>query len=96
MVFETIVRIWKIENLKESLIIKNNSIEIKGKPDRSISYQFDKIFDSKIEQEEIYQKLLQKKLIENTEKSINMNIIAYGETGSGKTHTLLGTGILKR
>ena len=56
---------------------------------RKHTFQFDKIFDSKTNQEEIFNEVA-KDVIDSTIDSYNGTIFAYGQTGSGKTYTITG------
>ena len=56
---------------------------------RKHAFQFDKIFDSKINQEEIFNEVA-KDVIDSTIDGYNGTIFAYGQTGSGKTYTITG------
>ena len=54
------------------------------------SYQFDEAFDEDATQDEIYQRTA-KKLIPSVMEGFNVTVFAYGATGSGKTHTMMGS-----
>ena len=54
-----------------------------------MSFLFDKVFDSPTSQEEMYQEVGEPILI-NILDGFNGTIIAYGQTNSGKTHTMQG------
>ena len=56
---------------------------------RKHAFQFDKIFDSKINQEEIFNEVA-KDVIDSTIDGYNGTIFAYGQTGFGKTYTITG------
>ena len=56
---------------------------------RKHTFQFDKIFDSKTNQEEIFNEVA-KDVIDSTIDGYNGTIFAYGQTGSGKTYTITG------
>jgi kinesin family protein 6/9 len=67
-------------------------IEEKGYVNNTIrkhTFQFDKIFDSKTNQEEIFNEVA-KDVIDSTIDGYNGTIFAYGQTGSGKTYTITG------
>jgi len=54
-------------------------------------FSFDQVFDEFSTQEEVYQEsvsVIPPRLLQG----INSSVIAYGQSGSGKTHTLLGEG----
>ena len=52
-------------------------------------YAFDAVFDESSTQEEVYQSTA-KKFIPNVINGKNVTVFAYGATGAGKTHTMLG------
>nr|XP_047133249.1 kinesin-like protein KIN-7I isoform X14 [Hydra vulgaris] len=52
-------------------------------------YHFDEVFDSTSSTMNIYN-ILGKPLVENAMRGINGTLFAYGQTASGKTHTILG------
>jgi len=56
------------------------------------NYQFDHVFDLKSNQKEVYDKAA-KPIIESVLEGFNGTIFAYGQTSSGKTHTMSGPDI---
>jgi hypothetical protein len=52
-------------------------------------YGFDAAFDENSTQTEVYEKTA-KGFIKNVIKGLNVTVFAYGATGAGKTHTMLG------
>jgi kinesin family protein 5 len=65
------------------------------KNDRELAkqnYQFDHVFDLKSNQKEVYDKAA-KPIIESVLEGFNGTIFAYGQTSSGKTHTMSGPDI---
>ena len=56
---------------------------------RKHTFQFDKIFYCKTNQEEIFNEVA-KDVIDSTIDGYNGTIFAYGQTGSGKTYTITG------
>ena len=52
-------------------------------------YQFDAVFDEQATQMQIYQATA-KPFIPNLIAGLNVTVFAYGATGAGKTHTMLG------
>ena len=52
-------------------------------------FNFDRIFDMKTEQKEIYD-MAAKPIIDSVLEGFNGTIFAYGQTSSGKTHTITG------
>lgn len=58
-------------------------------------FAFDGVLDTPASQEDSYKTAAQP-VIDKFIQGYNGLILAYGETGSGKTHTMLGDGILIR
>ncbi len=55
---------------------------------RQVSCRYDRVFDSNATQAEVYNSV--KSSVDATLKGINSTIFAYGQTSSGKTHTMFG------
>ena len=53
-------------------------------------YQFDEAFDERVPQEEVYERTA-KRLIPSVLEGFNVTVFAYGATGAGKTHTMMGS-----
>ncbi|GMH54382.1 hypothetical protein TrRE_jg6810, partial [Triparma retinervis] len=53
-------------------------------------YQFDEAFDANVPQYEVYQRTA-KRLIPSVLEGFNVTVFAYGATGAGKTHTMMGS-----
>ena len=53
-------------------------------------FQFDKVFDASSGQDEVYQGAAQP-AVASVVEGFNASIIAYGQTGTGKTYTMEGT-----
>jgi kinesin family protein 5 len=64
--------------------IKTGDSEAAGK-----KYNFDRVFDMKTEQKEVYD-MAAKPIIDSVLEGFNGTIFAYGQTSSGKTHTMTG------
>lgn len=102
MHFTTFVRIkpqFKNEILSQKIKISKNEFHIQApknpsKTKRTHNYPFDKIFTPTIKQEQIFQTSA-KPVIEQVLKGKNGALLVYGETGSGKTYTMLGSSIIK-
>uniref|UniRef100_A0A3Q0S9W2 Kinesin-like protein n=1 Tax=Amphilophus citrinellus TaxID=61819 RepID=A0A3Q0S9W2_AMPCI len=62
----------------------DDCVVIGGKP-----YYFDRVFQSKTTQEEFYNAVAQK-IVKDVLEGYNGTIFAYGQTSSGKTHTMEG------
>lgn len=52
-------------------------------------YAFDEVFDDSVDQQEVYQRTA-KPFIHHVLDGQNVTVFAYGATGAGKTHTMLG------
>ncbi|GMH95935.1 hypothetical protein TrVE_jg11889 [Triparma verrucosa] len=53
-------------------------------------YQFDEAFDEKVPQIEVYKRTAAR-LIPSVLEGFNVTVFAYGATGAGKTHTMMGS-----
>jgi len=58
---------------------------------RSTTHRFDRVFDRSAQQSEVYDSVAP--LIDGAFEGYNTTIFAYGQTGTGKTHTMLGVDI---
>ncbi|XP_041379423.1 kinesin-like protein KIF22 [Gigantopelta aegis] len=69
-----------------------NSVEIFNhrNVNENIKYEFCSVFNSSSTQQEIYFQCV-KDIIPNALRGENLSIFAYGPTGAGKTHTMLGS-----
>lgn len=90
---KTVVRV-----LDERMVIfdpaTSGSEHLPGVPDhytrsKDQRYTFDRVFDQYAAQEEVYEHTA-KLLLENVLNGFNATVFAYGATGSGKTHTMIG------
>eukprot|EP00729_Bicosta_minor_P023694 gene23694-9181_t len=61
-----------------------------GRPIPTASYSYDHVFGSGSKTEEVYQRVA-KQIVLSTMDGINGTIFAYGQTSSGKTHTMMGS-----
>lgn len=64
--------------------------KIGAKKKKNSSYTFDKVFDPNATNYHIYETVT-KPMIDATINGLNCSVFAYGATGSGKTHTMLGS-----
>lgn len=66
------------------------SVRTGVKKERNCQFAFDRVFDPYSQQYEVFQHTT-KRLIPEVLKGYNCTCFAYGATGSGKTHTMVGT-----
>ena len=57
---------------------------------RGTPFMFDQVFGTAANNRKIFKKLVQP-LIDDAVKGFNMTALAYGQTASGKTHTMMGS-----
>ena len=55
-----------------------------------LRYQFDHVFDKEAKNQDVYEKIASD-VIDSAIDGYNSTIFAYGQTSSGKTHTMMGT-----
>ncbi|KAL9645915.1 hypothetical protein ABK040_001024 [Willaertia magna] len=72
----------KIDNLQNKIILQREAYD-----DRE--FQFDKVLSPEITQNEMY-KEVGEPLVNDVLKGYNGTILAYGQTGTGKTYTIFG------
>ncbi|CED82794.1 Kinesin-like protein [Phaffia rhodozyma] len=65
----------------------SSSSTILSSPKRT--YSFDKVFGPEADQEEVYREVVQE-AVDEVLAGYNCTIFAYGQTGTGKTHTMQG------
>lgn len=81
---------------------KDGSIDFKGSNTVSVSsaigsvgnskYNFDQVFDEMSTQDDVYEQAV-KPIVTCVMEGFNGTVFAYGQTASGKTHTMLGENI---
>ncbi|RUS29388.1 hypothetical protein BC938DRAFT_480720 [Jimgerdemannia flammicorona] len=76
---------WTVQN--DSIFQTQSSDP--NKPSSSAVYTFDKIFWGDVSTKDVHEKLA-KEIILSTMNGVNGTIFAYGQTSSGKTHTMQG------
>ncbi|CAN6228831.1 unnamed protein product [Urochloa humidicola] len=85
------VRPGKLDGLEfhypESLELAGRGIQLKNN-DHDVSYTFDKVFNDKASQAEIFEEISE--LVQSSLDGYKVTIFSYGQTGSGKTHTMIG------
>ena len=69
----------------------NNHVEVKEKANSSLTkkFSFDRVFGPKSTQPDVY-KTVVGPLIDQVMQGYNCTVFAYGQTGTGKTHTMEG------
>jgi kinesin family protein 18/19 len=86
-----------VKILNKKIVIVLDPIEYNGHEEvfknrsREQQYAFDYVFDNHSTQQEVYENS-SKFLIPGITQGFNATVFAYGATGAGKTHTMLGTG----
>lgn len=65
-----------------------SGLDIPGSRDKS--FLFDVVFTESIQNKDIYRQTLQP-LIRHILEGFNVTCFAYGMTGAGKTHTMIGS-----
>lgn len=60
-----------------------------GEPDNEKTFTFDMVYDMNSTQAEIYKETAHP-IVESVMEGFNGTIFAYGQTGTGKTHTMEG------
>lgn len=63
--------------------------EIGSKANKNLSFCFDRVFDDQSTNHDVYQDAT-KNLVDALLDGFNCTVFAYGATGSGKTHTMIG------
>ncbi|XP_014285491.1 kinesin-like protein KIF23 isoform X1 [Halyomorpha halys] len=66
-------------------------VNLRNAPTKEMHYTFKKVFQEQINQKEVFESVALP-LIENLLNAKNGLLFTYGVTGSGKTHTMIGTG----
>jgi centromeric protein E len=61
-----------------------------GQPGLVNSYELDAVFDESVSNESVYENTT-KHLVSQVVEGFNSTVLAYGQTSSGKTHTMQGT-----
>ena len=77
------------ENCREAIEVNMNQIIINKDQKNQKQFSFDRVFDASLTQEDIFTRVGQS-MVESFLKGFNSTIFAYGQTGAGKTHTMIG------
>ena len=79
-----------INNVKNIILVDKNKISLINPEDNnSKDFQYDYVYDRETTQQNIYDNV-GKKIIDHAFNGYNCCIFAYGISGSGKTHTIMG------
>jgi kinesin family protein 18/19 len=76
-------------NPHEGVIDNRKNYQTNQAKKNECRYAFDNVFDEATSQQEVYEKTC-KQLIKVLLDGFNASVFAYGATGSGKTHTMMG------
>ena len=77
-------------NVKNIILVDKNKISLINPDDNKLKeFQYDKVYDRETTQQNIYDNV-GKKIIDHAFNGYNCCIFAYGISGSGKTHTIMG------
>ncbi|KAI5171402.1 kinesin family member 22 [Nematocida sp. LUAm3] len=91
----TVLRIKPSEE-EETIKVIGNKVSFERQK-QDILFAFDAVY-AKASQEKIYQEI--EPFLDNITRGVNLSVLAYGATGSGKTYTMAGTskhpGIIQR
>jgi kinesin family member 5 len=77
------------DDVVDTFNTENNSVRLKIEGGVSKTYHYDGCHGPTSTQEEVYE-ASSKSIVESVLEGYNASLIAYGMTGSGKTHTMLG------
>jgi len=79
-----------LNNVKNIITVDKNKINLLNPDDNIIKdFQYDHVYDRETTQQDIYDNV-GKKIIDHAFNGYNCCIFAYGISGSGKTHTIMG------
>ncbi|KAI5191911.1 kinesin family member 22 [Nematocida minor] len=85
---KTILRV-RPPHKEKGLRIKGNTVHLDKNAQEELLFVFDAAHKSSSTQQDIYAEV--ESYLDNIARGINTSILAYGATGSGKTHTMCGT-----
>lgn len=77
---------------KESIWSGKNAVGHRGRhqSEHERSYAFDLVADSTLGNRSLYERIL-RDMVEYVQRGYNVTVFTYGATGSGKTHTMIGS-----
>lgn len=68
--------------------VRGSTLTVRGGATGTSRYKFDRVFSQSAGQADVF--ALVKPLLEAAFEGYNATVFAYGQTGTGKTHTMLG------
>jgi len=80
--------IGREKEFEEAISVPNNQTIVIQKSKQRSEMQFDRVFDTTTTQEQVFEEIREN--IDSVLDGYNGTIFAYGQTGTGKTHTILG------
>ena len=78
-----------LEGNKPCVDVDDNQLRISKADGSQKLFKFDKVYDPSLSQEDIFKRMGQK-MVEGFLNGYNSTIFAYGQTGAGKTFTMVG------
>ncbi|XP_078077143.1 kinesin-like protein KIF18A [Mustelus asterias] len=79
----------KVEEINYSYGCKVQRRDLNKRKNRDLQFVFDRVFGDDSSQSDIFEET--KSILESVFNGYNCTVFAYGATGSGKTHTMLGS-----
>lgn len=73
----------------EKILSVDSASRIKLVDDASTEYEFDGVFDAKCTQQDVFEQCA-RTVVKDALNGFNSIVCAYGQSGSGKTHTMVG------
>lgn len=70
--------------------VKQNNRDFTKKANRDVHFTFDRVFSDESNNQEVFEGTT-KEVVDAVLEGFNCSVFAYGATGAGKTHTMLGT-----
>jgi hypothetical protein len=96
---QVFVRVRPVQGSLVEVVQEENAVKVPGNAiDESMVFKFDRVFNIDSTQSQVYDSV--NHLLSEVRNGKNATIFAYGQTGAGKTHSILGSkmdpGILPR
>ncbi|XP_078405670.1 kinesin-like protein KIF18A [Cetorhinus maximus] len=79
----------KVEEINYSYGCKVQRRDLNKRKNKDLQFVFDRVFGDNCSQSDIFEET--KSILESVFNGYNCTVFAYGATGSGKTHTMLGS-----